>query len=145
MQNVYHALSALVEESGYIHEELYRNPNFIHYRNIKILHYDCTNYYFETEEENGVKKYWKSKEHCPNPIVTINHFMVVDDIPLTFALFPWKQNKQLTLKPLEAKVIWDFNCSEFIFCSDTGLESAKNRFLNIFMKRAYVISHSLKK
>ena len=55
------------------------------------------------------------------------------------------QNEQLTFKPLETKVIQDFNCSEFIFCSDAGLGSAKNRFLNSFGNRSYVITYSLKK
>ena len=60
-------------------------------------------------------------------------------------MFPGNQNEQLTLKPLETKVIQDFNCSEFIFCSDAGLGSAKNRFLNSFGNRSYVITYSLKK
>lgn len=71
--------------------------------------------------------------------------MDADGIPLAFDLFPGNQNEQLTLKPLETKVIRDFNCSEFIFCSDAGLGSLNNRFLNNFGNRAYVITYSLKK
>lgn len=145
LQNVYRALSVMAEESDYIQEELYRNSNFVHHRNSKILYYDCTNYYFEIEEESGDKKYGKSKEHRPNPIVTMGLFMDADGIPLAFDIFPGNQNEQLTLKPLEAKVIRDFDCSEFIFCSDAGLGSVKNRFLNSFGNRSYVITYSLKK
>lgn len=145
LQNVYRALSVMAEESDYIQEELYRNSNFVHHRNSKILYYDCTNYYFEIEEESGNKKYGKNKEHRPNPIVTMGLFMDADGIPLAFDIFPGNQNEQLTLKPLETKVIKDFECSEFIFCSDAGLGSAKNRFLNGFGNRSYVITHSLKK
>ena len=145
LQNVYRALSIMAEESDYIQEELYHNSNFVHARNSKILYYDCTNYYFEIEEEAGNKKYGKSKEHRPNPIVTMGLFMDADGIPLAFDLFPGNQNEQLTLKPLETKVIRDFNCSEFIFCSDAGLGSAKNRYLNSFGNRSYVITYSLKK
>lgn len=145
LQNVYRALSVLAEESDYIQEELYRNSNFVHDRNSKVLYYDCTNYYFEIEQEDGDKKYGKSKEHRPNPIVTMGLFMDADGIPLAFGTYPGNQNEQLTLKPLETKVIRDFGCSEFIFCSDAGLGSAKNRFLNSFGNRSYVITHSLKK
>lgn len=145
LQNVYRALSVMAEESDYIQEELYRNSNFVHHRNSKILYYDCTNYYFEIEEESGDKKYGKSKEHRPNPIVTMGLFMDADGIPLAFDIFPGNQNEQLTLKPLEAKVIKDFDCSEFIFCSDAGLGSVNNRFLNSFGNRSYVITYSLKK
>lgn len=145
LQNVYRALSVMAEESDYIQEELYRNSNFVHHRNTKILYYDCTNYYFEIEEESGDKKYSKNKEHRPNPIVTMGLFMDADGIPLAFDIFPGNQNEQLTLKPLETKIIKDFDCSEFIFCSDAGLGSVKNRFLNSFGNRSYVITYSLKK
>lgn len=145
LQNVYRALSVMAEESDYIQEELYRNSNFVHHRNTKILYYDCTNYYFEIEEESGDKKYGKNKEHRPNPIVTMGLFMDADGIPLAFDIFPGNQNEQLTLKPLETKVIKDFDCSEFIFCSDAVLGNVKNRFLNSFGNRSYVITYSLKK
>ena len=69
------------EESFFIQEELYRNSNFIHSRNSKILYYDCSNYYFEIEEEDGNKCYGKSKENRPNPIVTMGLFMDADGIP----------------------------------------------------------------
>ncbi len=73
LHNVYRALSVLAEESDFIQEELYRNSNFVHPRNTRVLYYDCTNYYFEIEEENGNKN-----------------------------------------------MIRDFECSDFIFCSDAG-------------------------
>ncbi|GBU03920.1 transposase [Faecalimonas umbilicata] len=145
LQDLYRALSILAEESDFIQEELYKNSNFIHPRNSKILYYDCTNYYFEIEAEDGIKKYGKSKEHRPNPIVTMGLFMDADGIPLAFDIFPGNQNEQLTLKPIEKKVIKDFNYSEFIFCSDAGLGGKSNRFLNSFGNRSYVITYSLKK
>ena len=145
LQDLYRALSVLAEESDFIQEELYKNSNFIHPRNSRILYYDCTNYYFEIEAEDGIKKYGKSKEHRPNPIVTMGLFMDADGIPLAFDIFPGNQNEQLTLKPIEKKVIKDFNCSEFILCSDAGLGGKSNRFLNSFGNRSYVITYSLKK
>ena len=145
LQNVYRALSVIAEEADYIQEELYLNSNYVHSRNTKVLYYDCTNYYFEIEEESGNRKYGKSKEHRPNPIVTMGLFMDADGIPLAFDIFPGNQNEQVTLKPLETKLIRDFGCSEFIFCSDAGLGSTKNRLFNSFGNRSYVITHSLKK
>ena len=71
-----------------------------------------------------MKHYGKSKENRPNPIVTMGLFMDADGIPLAFDIFSGNQNEQTTLKPLEKKILKDFNCSEFIFCSDAGLGSA---------------------
>ena len=145
LENVYRALSIMAKESDFIQEELYRNSNFIHPRNKRILYYDCTNYYFEIEQDDDLRKYGKSKEHRPNPIVTMGLFMDADGIPLAFDVFPGNQNEQTTLKPLEAKVIRDFGCSDFIFCSDAGLGSSSNRRYNSFGNRSYVITQSLKK
>lgn len=145
LDQVYRALSMIAAESDFIQEELYRNSNFVHPRNHKVLYYDCTNYYFEIEEESGMKRYGKSKENRPNPIVTMGLFMDTDGIPLAFDIYPGNQNEQTTLKPLESKVMQDFGCGEFIFCSDSGLGSKQNRFLNSVGNRSYVITHSLKK
>ena len=145
LQNVYRALSVLAEESFFIQNELYRNSNFIQHRNKKILYYDCSNFYFEIEEEDGNKCYGKSKENRPNPIVTMGLFMDADGVPLAFDIFPGNQNEQTTLKPLETTIIRDFGCSEFVFCSDAGLGSLNNRRFNSFGNRAYVITHSIKK
>lgn len=145
LQNLYRALSVMAEESDFIQEELYFNSNFVHPRNKKVLYYDCTNYYFEIEQDDDFRKYGKSKESRPNPIVTMGLFIDADGIPLAFDVFPGNQNEQTTLKPLETKIIRDFACSEFIFCSDAGLGSKANRRFNSFGNRSYVISQSLKK
>ena len=135
----------MAEESGFIQGELYRNSNFVHPKNKKILYYHCTNYYFETEQDDDFRKYGKSKENRPNPIVSMGLFMDADGIPFAFDVFPGNQNEQPTLKPLETKVIRDFACGGLIFCSDAGLDSKSNRRLNSFGYRSYVIIQSLKK
>lgn len=145
LHDIYSALTVLAEESDYIQAELYRNSNYIHKRNTRVLYYDCTNYYFEIEQERGDAKYGKNKENKPNPIVGMGLFMDADGFPLSFDLFPGDQNEQLTLKDHEHKVINDFRCSQFVYCSDSGLGSKKNRLLNTTGGRAYVITQSLKK
>lgn len=145
LHDIYRALTVLAEESDYIQAELYRNSNYIHKRNTRVLYYDCTNYYFEIEQERGDAKYGKNKENRPNPIVGMGLFMDADGFPLSFDLFPGNQNEQLTLKDHEHKVINDFRCSQFVYCSDSGLGSKKNRLLNTTGGRAYVITQSLKK
>ena len=145
LHDVYRALSVLAEESDYIQPEVYKNSNFLIRRNDHILYYDCTNYYFEIEQEEGDKKYGKSKEHRPNPIIQMGLFTDGDGIPLAFSLFPGNQNEQKSLKPLEQKVIGDFGCGKFIFCSDSGLASENNRLLNHTMNRAYIVTQSIKK
>ena len=145
LQQVYRALFILAGECDYIQSEIYKSSNFAVPRDKSILYYDCTNYYFEIEQEDDFRKYGKSKENRPNPIVGMGLFMDTDGIPLAFDLFPGNQNEQTTLRPLEKKIIRDFDCSKFIFCSDSGLGSKSNRLFNSFGERSYVITYSLKK
>lgn len=145
LHDVYRALSVLAQKSDLIQAELYKNCNFWMKSNDHILYYDCTNYYFEIEQEEGDKKYGRSKEHRPSPIIQMRLFTDGDGIPLAFSLFPGNQNEQTSLKPLEKKVIEDFGCDRFIFCSDAGLASENNRLFNHTGKRGFIVTQSIKK
>ena len=144
-QHILRALEVLTKENDFIQSELYKNSLKYSKRNDKILFYDCTNYYFEIEDDDDFRKYGKSKEHRPNPIVGMGLFMDDDGIPLTFSTFPGNQNEQTTLKPLEEKIIKDFNNSKFIICTDAGLSSNSNKKFNNTNNRKYVTTQSLKK
>lgn len=145
LHDVYRALSILSDEADFIQSEVYKNSNFISGRNRSVLYYDCTNYYFETEQEDGFRCYGKSKEHRPNPIVQMGLFMDGDGIPLAFDLFSGNRNEQGSLKPLEKKIIKDFEFSRFIVCTDAGLGSEDNRFFNSVRGRSFIVTQSLKK
>ncbi|MBR1444459.1 MAG: IS1634 family transposase, partial [Firmicutes bacterium] len=145
LHDIYRALSVLAEKCDHIQSEIYKNSSFIRKRNDKILYYDCSNFYFEIEQEDGIRKYGKSKEHRPNPIVQMGLFMDGDGIPLAFTLFPGNKNEQKSLKPIEEKVIKEFGCEKFIFCSDAGLASEDNRFYNHLGERSFIVTQSIKK
>lgn len=144
-QHILRCLEVIAKENDFIQSELYKNSLKYSKRNDKVLFYDCTNYYFEIEDDDDFRKYGKSKEHRPNPIVGMGLFMDGDGIPLSFDTFPGNRNEQVTLKPLEEKIINDFGNSKFIVCTDAGLASNSNRKFNNKNNRKYVTTQSLKK
>lgn len=144
-QHIERALPVICENIDFIQSELYKNSNEYMERNNKILYYDCTNYYFEIEEENGLKQYGKSKENRPNPIVQMGLFMDGNGIPLAFDITSGNTNEQVTLQPLESKIIKDFKLSEFVVCTDAGLASIANRKFNDKNNRKFVTTQSIKK
>ena len=144
-QNIYRALEVIAKEKDFIQAELYKNSKKLGKRNGKILYYDCTNYYFEIEQERGMAKYGPSKEHRPNPIVEMGLFMDGDGIPLAFCLTDGNTNEQKTLQPLENQIIHDFENAQFVICTDAGLSSASNRKFNNKDGRAFITAQSLKK
>ena len=125
--------------------EVYKNSNFIISRNNKILYYDCSNFYFEIEQADELRKYGKSKENRPNPIVQMGLFMDGDGIPIAFDIFDGASNEQPSLKPLEKKLIKDFDFDKFVVCTDAGLGSDANRKFNSINDRSFVVTQSLKK
>ena len=144
-QHIERALPVICENMDFIQSELYKNSNEYMKRNNKILYYDCTNYYFEIEEESGLRQYGKSKENRPNPIVQMGLFMDGNGIPLAFDITPGNTNEQKTLQPLEQKIIKDFEFSEFVVCTDAGLASKANRKFNNKNNRKFVTTQSIKK
>ncbi|WP_027296270.1 IS1634 family transposase [Robinsoniella sp. KNHs210] len=145
LHDIYRALSILAKEMDFIQGEVYKNSFFLGNRNDRILYYDCSNYYFEIEQEDGDKKYGKSKEHRPNPIIQMGLFTDGDGLPLAFSLFPGNQNEQKSLKPLESKILQQFGCEKFIYCSDAGLASEDNRVFNSLGQRSFIVTQSIKK
>lgn len=145
LHDVYRALTVLANENGLIQSEVFKNSCLLGKRNANVLYYDCSNFYFEIEQEDGEKKYGKSKEHRPNPIVQMGLFMDGDGIPLAFSIFPGNQNEQTSLKPLEEKVLQEFGCDKFIYCCDAGLASQTNRRFNHIGHRSFIVTQSIKK
>ena len=144
-QHIERALPVICENMDFIQSELYKNSCKYMERNNKVLYYDCTNYYFEIEEESGLRQYGKSKENRPNPIVQMGLFMDGNGIPLAFDITPGNTNEQITLTPLEEKIIIDFNTSKFVVCTDAGLASTANRKFNNTNDRKFVTTQSIKK
>lgn len=145
LQHIYRALEIIAKETDYIQSELYKNSLKISKRNTGILYYDCTNFFFEIEQEEGLKQYGVSKEHRPNPIVQMGLFMDGDGIPLAFNINKGNTNEQITLRPLEEQILSDFELSKFIVCTDAGLASNDNRKFNNMADRAFVTTQSIKK
>ena len=145
IHQVYRALSLLSKESDNIQAAVYKNSLKLGKRNDKVLYYDCTNYYFETEEESGLRQYGYSKEHRPNPIVQMGLFTDMDGFPLAFCINPGNTAETVTLKPLEEKLKKNFNLSKVVVCTDGGLSSYENRKNDSVGGRSFITVQSLKK
>lgn len=149
LHDIYRALSVLSEENDFIQAQLYKNSQKVIERRKDILYYDCTNYFFELEEADDLRRYGKSKQHQPLPIVGMGLFMDHDGIPLAFDIYPGNRNEQPTLKPLEKKVIRDYGLDQIVVCTDAGLSSKTNRKFNDItingrQVRSFITTQSIK-
>lgn len=147
LHDEYRALSYIAENMDYIQEQLFNNSKNVIKRNSKVIYYDCTNYFFEIDEEDDLRKYGISKKHKPNPIVGMGLFMDGDGLPLSCNIYPGNMNEQKTLIPEETKIVDNFKLddSKIILCTDAGLASDEIKKYNIKDNRGFVITQSLKK
>ena len=147
LHDEYRALSYIASHTDYIQEQLFNNSKNIIKRNSNVIYYDCTNYFFEIDNEDNLRKYGISKEHRPSPIVGMGLFMDGDGLPLSFNIYPGNQSEQKTLIPEETKIINNFKMenSKMIICTDAGLASDEIKKFNIQDNRGFVITQSLKK
>lgn len=156
LADMYRALSLLSEHIDDIQAHVYANSKKFMARRDRVIYYDCTNYFFEIEDNDkdyidketgefiaGLRKRGKSKENRPNPIVQMGMFMDMDGIPLAFVVFPGNESEQTTLQPLEEKLGCKFGMTDFIVSTDAGLGSESNRRYNMAEGRDYICVQSL--
>ena len=146
LHQIYRALTAIASEADFIQAQLYRKSILgLAPRHTGVLYYDCTNYFFEVEQEEGLKQYGYSKEHRPNPLVQMGLFLDADGIPLAYSITEGNKNEQVTLRPLEQQILSDFGVDEFVVCTDAGLSSLANRKFNDMGARSFVTTQPVKK
>ena len=139
-------------------EHLYLNSGNIIQRNTSVCYFDCTNYYFEIEEEDddfidevtgeimkGLRKYGPSKQHQPSPLVQMGLFMDGNGIPISMCINSGSDNEQKSAIPLEKKITKMFQGKPFIYCADAGLGSLNIRQYNSYGGRAFIVTQSIKK
>lgn len=144
LQHVYRALPVLAQEHDEIEKALYENTQRLIEYNTDVVYYDCTNFYFEIEEEDNFRRYGKSKENRPNPIVQYGLFLDQNSIPLCDIPFVGSENEQKSMRKLESTLIDTFGKNRLIVCADAGLNGWENKILNDSQYRAYIVVKPIK-
>ena len=146
LQHVYRTLTYLSKEIDTIQKDLFDYSNKIINRNYKVIYYDCTNYFFYTEE-NDFLKYGVSKQHQPHPLVQMGLFMDADGYPFAMNINPGNTAETKTMIPTEEKFLkdYDMNGSNIIVCTDAAMCTDEIKNFNVKDGRGFVITQSIKK
>ncbi len=147
IHNIYRGLSYLNKEMDDIQETLYRNSLNLIKRDSRVIYFDCTNYYFEVNNEDDLKKYGINKQHQPKPQVGMGLFMDGDGIPLAMNIYPGNESETKQLIPTQSKIVNNFklNDSRTVICTDAAMCTDEIKRFNIKDGRGFVITQSLKK
>ena len=147
LENIYRGLTYLNTDLDFIQQEIYKNSKEIINRDTKVIYFDCTNYYFDIDEETDFQKYGNSKDHKPNPLVGMGLFMDGNTLPIAMNMFPGNESETKQLIPLQEKMINDFDLvnRKTIICTDAAMCTDEIKQFNIKDGRAFVITQSIKK
>jgi len=142
LKDIYRALTHINKHRNaaqlWIHKHI---PN----RNTELVYYDVTNYYFEIDEQDELRKKGVSKEHRPDPIVQMGLFMDAEGIPISYNLFPGNTNDCETLISQMKDLRRDYGMGRVIVVADKGLNTAKNCYFNTHnLKNGYVFSQTVR-
>jgi transposase len=124
-----------------MHERIVANNG----RDTSVVYYDVTNYYFEIDEQDELRRKGVCKEHRPNPIVQMGLLMDNDGIPMAYQLFPGNTNDCTTLQPIIKRIRKEYGTGKVVVVSDKGLNTAKNAYYLANKRGGYVFSQSVRK
>ena len=145
LENLYRGLTYLNSNLDYIQKQLYSNSKSVVDRNTKIMYFDCTNYYFDINEETELQKYGHGKDGKAKPLVGMGLFM--DGNAIAMNIFPGSDSETKQLIPLQKQIANDFDLEDkkTIICTDAAMCTDEIKQFNIKDGRSFVITQSIKK
>ena len=147
LENLYRGLAYLNSDLDYIQKQLYSNSKSVVDRNTKIMYFDCTNYYFDINEETELQKYGHGKDGKAKPLVGMGLFMDGNGLPIAMNIFPGSDSETKQLIPLQKQIANDFDLEDkkTIICTDAAMCTDEIKQFNIKDGRSFVITQSIKK
>ena len=147
LENLYRGLTYLNSDLDYIQKQLYNNSKSVIDRNTKIMYFDCTNYYFDINEETELQKYGHGKDGKAKPLVGMGLFMDGNGLPIAMNIFPGSDSETKQLIPLQKQIANDFDLEDkkTIICTDAAMCTDEIKQFNIKDGRSFVITQSIKK
>ena len=143
--DVYRALSKINKYRDDLQLHIYEHIREQYGRNTELVYYDVTNYYFEIDEPDELRKKGVSKEHRPDPIVQMGLLMDNLGFPIAYKLFKGNDNDCTTLLPVLKETRRKFDLGRVVVVADKGINTSENIYYNIKRGNGYVFSQSVRR
>jgi thiol-disulfide isomerase/thioredoxin len=144
LDDIYRCLTQAVTFKDSLQLHLHQKMKEKFGRSTELVYYDVTNYYFETDRQDEMKRKGVSKEHRPDPIVQMGLLMDTKGIPVSYDLFPGNSNDCETLLPILDKVKKEYQVGRTIVVADKGVNTADNIAFSLARGDGYVYSQTVR-
>ena len=141
---IYRCLTQVVTFKDRLQLHLHRQRKAKFGRSTELVYYDVTNYYFEIDRQDEMRKKGVSKEHRPDPIVQMGLLIDTKGIPILYDLFPGNTNDCETLLPILDRVKKDYEVGRIIVVADKGVNTADNIAFNLAKGDGYIYAQSVR-
>lgn len=145
LDDIYRSLSFFKKHKNELMLWIHNHIKELFGRDTSLVYYDVTNYYFEIDKQDDMRKKGVSKEHRPNPIVQMGLFMDTNGLPIYYGLFPGNTNDSQTLLPMMKKIQETYSLGKVVIVADKGVISGDNIAHTIENGNGYVFSFSVLK
>ena len=144
LEDVYRSLSFFAKFKDPMLLAMHKRIEKLYGRDTSLVYYDVTNYYFEIDKQDELRRKGYSKEHRSSPIVQMGLFMDTDGIPLTYGLYPGNMLDKQTLIPMMHKVRKQYDLGRYIVVGDRGMITGDNIRQILIDQCGYVLSYSIR-
>jgi len=144
LDDIYRCLTFANSKKNNVKLHLHRKIKEQYGRDTGLVYYDVTNYYFEIDKPDDMRKKGVSKEHRPDPIVQMGLFVDTMGIPISYGLFPGNTNDCSTLIPLLAEMKKEYGVRRTIVVADKGMNTGMNIAFNLIKGGGYVYSQTVR-
>jgi transposase len=144
LDDVYNALSHFDLESESLQRHLNTRVKELHGRDMSLVYYDVTNYYFEIDKQDDFRRNGPSKEKRKDPIVQMGLVLDHTGLPAAYKLFRGNMHDSQTLMPSLSSIKKDFGAGRVVVVADKGLNSGDNIAFNIALGDGYIFSKSVR-
>lgn len=142
--DVYRALDGIAGARDIVVSAMNRAIAAANIRDVGCVFYDVTNYYFEIDEEDDLRRKGVSKEHRSSPIVQMGLLQDGGGIPIAYRTFPGNTSDATTMMPVLSALKRDYGLGRVVCVADKGLNCSANIAAAVARGDGFVFSQSVR-
>jgi transposase len=144
LDDVYDALTHFNEIAEKLQQHLHTKITQVYGRNTELVYYDVTNYHFEIDQQDDLRRKGAAKNFVKKPIVQMGLLLDKMSLPITYKLFPGNTHDSQTLIPILTNVKKTYGIDRIIVVADKALNSGDNIAYNTILGDGYIYSKSVR-
>ena len=145
LEDYYRVLDIIYDEKEKLEKHLNSTLKKKFNRELNVVLYDVTTYYFESVKKDEIKGFGFSKDNKVNQVQVVMGLLIDNNgIPVGYELYPGNTSEFSTLYPVIKDLKEKYKLKKVIVAADRGLNSGKNLLLLKELGLDYVMAYKLK-